>query len=140
MYGGGGMYGAGGMYGGGMYGGGPGMMGNAAMMDPNNAGPPQPPPAWQRALASLSSAVAAFSRVAFLVDENTQALHFFVESLLGLFDRAGALYGELARFVLRLLGYKSPKENALPPPPGVNAPRLPGAPPPAAAMEAAWGR
>jgi len=122
------MYGGGGMYGGGMYGGGYGGMGMGMnnMMNPNEP-PPQAPPAWQRALQTLQTAVAAFSRVAFLVDENTQALHFFVESLLGLLDRAGTLYGELARFVLRLLGYK-PKDPALPPPPNANVPRL-GAPP-----------
>jgi len=101
-------------------------MGMNHMMNPNEP-PPQAPPAWQRALQTLQTAVAAFSRVAFLVDENTQALHFFVESLLGLLDRAGTLYGELARFVLRLLGYK-PKDPALPPPPNANVPRL-GAPP-----------
>lgn len=46
--------------------------------------------------------------------------------------RAGSLYGELARFVLRLLGYKGkPKEQQQmgPPPHGMmGPPRLPGLP------------
>ena len=52
-----------------------------------------------------------FGRVSFLVDENAQALHFFISAFLQLLDRFGSLYGELARFVLRLLGYRAPKEQ-----------------------------
>ena len=46
-------------------------------------------------------------RFAFLIDENTQAVHFFVSALLQLFDRAGMLYGEVARFALGLLRIKN---------------------------------
>jgi hypothetical protein len=49
-----------------------------------------------------------------------QAVHFFITALLQLFDRAGCLYAELARFVLRLLGFN-------PPPPAFNKEGLPGA-------------
>jgi len=45
------------------------------------------------------------------VDENAHAMHFFITALLGLLDRFGHLYGELARFVLRLLGYRRKKEQ-----------------------------
>lgn len=48
-----------------------------------------------------------FGRLSILVDENTQAFHFFITALLQLCDRAGVLYGELARFVLRLLGFRT---------------------------------
>ncbi|EFJ49790.1 hypothetical protein VOLCADRAFT_104235 [Volvox carteri f. nagariensis] len=44
-----------------------------------------------------------FGRLSFLVDENTHAVHFFISALLQLLDRAGSLYAEIARFVLRLL-------------------------------------
>lgn len=115
MYGGvGGMYGAGGgMYGaGGMspYGGmGPGPM--AGAWDPNDPNaPPAPPSAWQGMLAAISGVVHFFGRLSFLVDENAHAVHFFVSALLQLLDRFGSLYGELARFVLRLLGFK-PKDK-----------------------------
>ena len=120
-YGSGGMYGGygGGMmgsrYGGGMYGGG-GMMGMGAPGgwngDPSTmpAGgfAPGAPSAWQSALGSLHAAMNFAGRLSFLVDENTHALHFFITAMLQLFDRAGSLYGELARFVLRLLGFKPP--------------------------------
>ncbi|EFN57437.1 hypothetical protein CHLNCDRAFT_142910 [Chlorella variabilis] len=121
MYGGGGfgggmygrpaMYGGGGMYGSGMYGGyggggmyGPGMMGPYDPNDPN--APPQPPSAWQAMLHAISGVVHFFGRLSFLVDENAHAVHFFISALLQLLDRFGSLYGELARFVLRLLGFK----------------------------------
>jgi len=41
-----------------------------------------------------------------------------------LFDRSGLLYGELARFVLRLLGIRSKSKKVHPP--GPNGQRLPG--------------
>merc|ERR1719352_1373341 len=126
-YGGGGsMYGGdgAGMYGnrfGGMGGGyGAGLMPGQPGFDPNNA-PGPPPSAWQRAMMSLSSVVGFAGKIAWLVDENSQALHFFMTALLELLDRGGVLYGELARFVLRLLGYKLPEKKPLPPgaPPGM---------------------
>ncbi|KAL4425790.1 hypothetical protein ABPG75_009806 [Micractinium tetrahymenae] len=103
---GGGMYG-GGMYGGGMYG--PGQMGPYDPNDPH--GPPQPPSAWQAMLHAISGVVHFFGRLSFLVDENAHAVHFFISALLQLLDRFGSLYGELARFVLRLLGFR-PKDKA----------------------------
>jgi peroxin-13 len=121
MYGGGGMYGSG-MYGGGMYGGmgGPGMyggvggmMGGPMQWDPNDPnGPPAPPTAWQAMMAGVGGIMHFFGRLSFLVDENAHAVHFFVTALLQLLDRFGSLYGELARFVLRLLGFR-PKENKM---------------------------
>lgn len=124
MYGGGGMYGSGGMYGGGgMYGNsfgngyrpyGGGMYGMTpyggmaptmyGQHDPN--GPPMPPSTWQAMLHAIGGVVHFFGRLSFLVDENAHAVHFFISALLQLLDRFGSLYGELARFVLRLLGYK----------------------------------
>jgi len=84
------------------YGGGP-MAGNWDPNDPN--GPPAPPSAWQAMLAGISGVVHFFGRLSFLVDENAHAVHFFISALLQLLDRFGSLYGELARFVLRLLGF-----------------------------------
>ena len=98
---GGGMYGA--MYGGGMGMNGMGGVGMNAMgmmgMDPNdpNAAPGPPPTAWQRILHSISGVVSFAGKIAWLVDENSQALHFFMTAMLQLLDRAGVLYGELAR-------------------------------------------
>lgn len=125
MYGGGGiggMYGGGGgMYGrpmlggGGMYSpgfGGP-MMGGGGGWDPNDPNAPAPPSAWQAMLGSISGVMHFFGRLSFLVDENAHAVHFFVSALLQLLDRFGSLYGELARFVLRLLGFK-PRDKAPP--------------------------
>lgn len=120
---GGGLYG-GNSYGGGMYGGGygmgmgmgmgmggPGSFENGPGGDPNNpfgGGPPAGPPTfWQSMLKVMHGVVIFFGRVSFLVDQNTQAFHFFITALLQLFDRSGMLYGELARFVLRLLGVRS---------------------------------
>ena len=85
-----------------------------------------------------------FGRISFLVEQNTQASYFFMTAMLQvccrtiflvtfvsnklpifilklpqsswyqLFDRSGMLYGELARFVLRLLGVKrKPKKGSL---------------------------
>lgn len=115
-------YGMGGMYGGGygmggMYGGG---MGGPMGMDPNDPNAPGPPPtAWQAIMRSLHGIVTFFGKISFLVDENTQALHFFITALLQLLDRAGVLYGELARFVLRLLGYRVPDRPKFDGPPGM---------------------
>eukprot|EP01018_Ginkgo_biloba_P009314 Gb_19305 [translate_table: standard] len=78
--------------------------------DPNNpfgGPPPSPPSFWQSMLHVMHGVVTFFGRVSILVDENTQAFHFFITALLQLFDRSGVLYGELARFVLRLLGNRA---------------------------------
>lgn len=76
--------------------------------DPNA---PAPPSAWQAMLTSIGGIVHFFGRLSFLVDENAHAVHFFISALLQLLDRFGSLYGELARFVLRLLGFKQPKKG-----------------------------
>ena len=130
MYGGGGMYGSSGYGGGGMYGGGMGaygsggyggygrpgmggmfggggMMGGGGMLgappyDPNMP-PPQPPSTWQHLLAGINGIMMFFGRLSFLVDENAHAVHFFISALLQLLDRAGSLYAELARFILRIV-------------------------------------
>lgn len=76
--------------------------------DPNNSSggsPPSPPSFWQSMLHVMHGVVTFFGRVSILVDENTQAFHFFITALLQLFDRSGVLYGELACFVLRLLRF-----------------------------------
>ena len=143
-YGGGyGGYGAGyGGYGGGMYGRPP--MG----FDPMGVGPDgyphdgPPLTGWQALMRSLSSVVHLFGKISFLVDENTQALHFFIMSLLQLLDRGGHLYGEFSRIALRAMGYPVPPP---PPPPGQHAfggptrqhPGAPGAP--GAPFNDAWG-
>jgi peroxin-13 len=120
MYGGGGgMYGGGmygsGMYGGGMYSGGPGA-------PPGFEAPPAPPSAWQAALGAIGGVVHFFGRLSFLVDENAHAVHFFVSALLQLLDRAGSLYGELARFILRVVFKRRPPPKALAGPPGQQRP------------------
>lgn len=129
----GGLCGNSGMYGGGMYGGGfGGLMGGYGMgmgpygdQDPNNpyGGPPSPPGFWMSFLRVMQGVVSFFGRVSILIDQNTQAFHMFMSALLQLFDRSGMLYGELARFVLRILGVKTkpgkinqPGPNGLPGP------------------------
>lgn len=71
------------------------------------------PPMWQRFLEGLHKVVSAFGRVSFLVDENTQAFHFFITALLALMDKAGSLYGELMRYIMKLLGIGRRKRRAL---------------------------
>ncbi|KAL2239626.1 peroxisomal membrane protein 13 [Sesamum indicum] len=121
----GGLYG-GGMYGGGMYGGGfGGPMGGYGMgmggpfgdQDPNNpfGAPPSPPGFWISLMRVMQGVVTFFGRVAMLIDQNTQAFHMFMTALLQLFDRSGMLYGELARFVLRILGVKTKPQKVHPP-------------------------
>jgi peroxin-13 len=81
--------------------------------DPSDpAGRPMPPSAWQAMIAAIGGVVTFFGRLSFLVDENAHAMHFFVSALLQLLDRFGSLYGELARFVLRLLGFRSKEKPA----------------------------
>ena len=106
---GGGMYGG---YGGGMYGG--GMYGPTGPMsfDPNEPVNPAMS-AWSKIMRTLSDVVHFFGKISFLVDENTQALHFFVGSLLGMLDRGHVLYKEMSRIVLKTLGYPVPER---PPP------------------------
>eukprot|EP00899_Mesostigma_viride_P001153 jgi/Mesvir1/11038/Mv02999-RA.1 len=70
----------------------------------------------------MHSAMVFFGRITMLVDENTHAFHFFISAMLQLFDRAGALYGELARFVLRLFGFKPEQKRLEGPPGGPNGP------------------
>ncbi|CAH8356415.1 unnamed protein product [Eruca vesicaria subsp. sativa] len=105
VYGGGSLYGSSGMYGGG-YGMGMSPYGGQDPNDPYNQ-PPSPPGFWISFLRVLQSAVNFFGRVAMLIDQNTQAFHMLLSALLQLCDRGGMLYGELARFVLRLLGVKA---------------------------------
>lgn len=114
----GGLYGNSGMYPGSMYnsgfggamgGYGMGMGGPYGNPDPNNPyGPPSSPPGfWMSFIRVMQGVVNFFGRISILIDQNTQAFHMFMSALLQLFDRSGLLYGELARFVLRLLGIKT---------------------------------
>ncbi|KAI6694365.1 hypothetical protein NL676_022075 [Syzygium grande] len=137
----GGLYGGsslGGGYGGGMYNsgfggpmGGYGVgMGPYGNQDPNNpyGAPPSPPGFWISFLRVMQGVVTFFGRISILIDQNTQAFHMFMSALLQLFDRSGLLYGELARFVLRILGIKTKPQKVHPP--GHNGmPGLPNAPP-----------
>lgn len=103
-----GMYGSSGMYGNGVgYGRPQGPPGG--FMD-TLEGALRPPRAWEVMLRGLHGIMNGFGRLSFLVDENTAAMHFFVSALLTLCDRAGTLYGELARFLLRLLGWHRHKK------------------------------
>ncbi|KAG6386520.1 hypothetical protein SASPL_155423 [Salvia splendens] len=95
-----GLYGGGSMYGGGMYGGGLG--GGLGGF-------------WISLMRVMSGVVNFFGRVAILIDQNTQAFHMFMSALLRLFDRSGMLYGELARFALRMLGVRTKPKRAHPP-------------------------
>lgn len=67
--------------------------------------------AWQAMLGGIGGIVHFFGRLSFLVDENAHAIHFFMTALLQLLDRIGYLYGELARFVLRILGVRTKPGN-----------------------------
>lgn len=133
----GGLYGGSGMYGGGMYGGsfggpmgsyGMGMGGPYGEQDPNNpfGAPPSPPGFWISFLRVMQGVVSFFGRISILIDQNTQAFHMFMSALLQLFDRSGMLYGELARFVLRLLGIRTKSRKVHPPgPDGPSGPQNP---------------
>ncbi|KAF7802271.1 peroxisomal membrane protein 13 [Senna tora] len=126
----GGLYGSGGLYGGGMYNsgfGGP-MGGPFGGQDPNDpyGAPPSPPGFWISVLRVMQGVVNFFGRISILIDQNTQAFHMFMTALLQLFDRSGVLYGELARFVLRLLGVKAKPKKVNPLPLGPNGVPLPG--------------
>ncbi|GAA0140634.1 primary active transporter [Lithospermum erythrorhizon] len=135
--------GSGGMYGGGMYGGGLGGMGGMGgygmgmgaggpygEQDPNNPfGAPSTPPAfWISLMHVMHGVVNFFGRFSMLIDQNTQAFHMFMSALLQLFDRSGLLYGEIAGFVLRILGVKrKPKQVHPPGLPGLPGPQNPHA-------------
>ncbi|XP_021774879.1 peroxisomal membrane protein 13-like isoform X1 [Chenopodium quinoa] len=125
MYGGGGMYnsGLGGSMGGYGMGMGMGMGGPFGPQDPNNP-PPSPPGFWISFLRVMEGVVNFFGRISLLVDQNTQAVHFFMSALLQLFDRGGMLYGELARFVFRILGLRRKSKKIGPA--GPNGLPLPG--------------
>lgn len=62
-------------------------------MDPNDpmAMPARPPGGWEAMLRGLHGVVGFFSRVSFLVDENTHAVHFFISALLQMLDRCVSL-------------------------------------------------
>ncbi|CAD5322379.1 unnamed protein product [Arabidopsis thaliana] len=138
MYGGGAMGGYGGTMGGygmgmgtGMgMGMGMGMGGPYGSQDPNDPfnQPPSPPGFWISFLRVMQGAVNFFGRVAMLIDQNTQAFHMFMSALLQLFDRGGMLYGELARFVLRMLGVRTRPRKMQQPPQGPNGLPLPHQP------------
>lgn len=119
------------MYGAGMQGGymRPGMMGGpgGGPFDPNQP-PPAPPTAWQAVLAGINGVMMFFGRLSFLVDENAHAVHFFITALLQLLDRAGSLYGEIARFILRVI-FRRKRKPGLPMPPGKLLLPAPGAAP-----------
>ncbi|XP_052177340.1 peroxisomal membrane protein 13-like [Diospyros lotus] len=120
-YGGSGLYGGGGMFNGGfggpMGGYGMGMGGPYGNNDPNNPfdPPPSPPGFWISFLRVMEGVVTFFGRIAVLIDQNTQAFHMFITALLQLLDRSGLLYGELARFVFRLLGIRTKPKAGHPP-------------------------
>ena len=61
-------------------------------MDPNDpmAMAPRPPGGWEAMLRGLHGVVGFFSRVSFLVDENTHAVHFFISALLQMLDRCSS--------------------------------------------------
>ncbi|KAJ0437561.1 putative peroxin 13 [Helianthus annuus] len=141
---GGGLYGSGGgMYGGGMYGGGTYGSSYGMGMGMGMVGPPsQPPGFWISLMRVMQGFVTFFGRVAMLIDQNAQAFHMFMSALLQLFDRSGLLYGELARFVLRILGVKRVPNKIQPP--GPNGPQThiegpKGAPAPAGGWDGVWG-
>uniref|UniRef100_A0A0A9EEA8 Peroxin-13 n=1 Tax=Arundo donax TaxID=35708 RepID=A0A0A9EEA8_ARUDO len=144
----GGPYSSGGLYGSNMYsgyGGGYGSMCGGSMYNsgmggpyggygmgsgpynqgPNAFGPPAPPPGfWVSFLRVMHGVVNFCGRVSFLISQNTQAFHMFITALLQLCDRTGMLYGELVRFVLRLLGIRTkPKKGGVK---GAEAPSFEG--------------
>ena len=79
--------------------------------EPIPVAPPPPPSLWQALQHGLGSGVDFFGRLAYIAAENAHAVHFFISALLMLLDRAGSLYGELARFLLRILGLGKRKKE-----------------------------
>ena len=63
-------------------------------LDPNDpaAMVARPPNAWEAMLRGLHGVVSFFSRISFLVDENTHAVHFFISALLQLLDRCAPVH------------------------------------------------
>ncbi|CAL9081068.1 unnamed protein product [Musa textilis] len=106
IYGGSGMYNGG--YGGSLGGYGMGMGGPFGSQNPGDPyGPPSPPGFWISLIRVIHGVVNFFGRISMLMDQNAHALHMLMAALLQLFDRSGLLYGELARFVLRILGIRT---------------------------------
>lgn len=99
-----------------------GMGGPYGNEDPNNPyGPPSPPGFWVSFIRVMNGVVNFFGRISILIDQNTQAFHMFMSALLQIIDRTGLLYGELARFVLRLLGIRrKPRKQQQLGPPGLS--------------------
>lgn len=98
---------------------------------------------WQVFMQSLHNLMHFFGRVSFLMDENAHAVHFFITALLQMLDRASFLWGEVARFVLRMLGYKLPLGRSdsaadLTKPADAKASDAAAAVSPVAALESAW--
>ncbi|EHA8590619.1 hypothetical protein COCNU_scaffold021281G000010 [Cocos nucifera] len=105
----GGLGGSGGLYSNNMHSGyGMGMGSPYATPDTNNPyGPPSPPGFWTSFVRVMQGVINFFGRISVLIVQNTQAFYIYMLALLQLFDRSGLLYGELARFVLRLPGIKT---------------------------------
>ena len=99
---------------------------------------------WQVFMHSLHNLMNFFGRISFLMDENAHAVHFFITALLQLLDRASFLWGEVARFVLRILGYKFPfgrarsQGNLAKPADASGTAVAPAAASSVAALESAW--
>ncbi|CAA6657901.1 unnamed protein product [Spirodela intermedia] len=89
--------------------------GGPGSQDPNSpfGGPASPPGFWMSLMRVMHGVVDFFGRIAFLIDQNTFAFHAFMSALLQLFDRSGMLYGELARFALRMLGIRTKPRKGL---------------------------
>ncbi|KAJ9178325.1 hypothetical protein P3X46_010217 [Hevea brasiliensis] len=103
-----------------------GRRGPYGAQDPNNpyGAPSSPPGFWISLLRVMQGVVNCFGRISILIVQNTQAFHMIMSALLQLFDRSALLYVELARFALRLLGFRTKPRmvqprasNGLPPPP-----------------------
>lgn len=149
---------SGGAYGSGGYGGYGGYGYNGVAGVPPGMPPPGHPPGgpgqpgnllegakskWQVFMQSLHNLMNFFGRISFLMDENAHAVHFFITALLQLLDRASFLWGEVARFVLRVLGYKfslgrAASQGGLAKPADGKVADAAPAPQGAAALESAW--
>ncbi|KAK7259727.1 hypothetical protein RIF29_25340 [Crotalaria pallida] len=72
--------------------------------NPNGGNPQSRPKFWISFQLRMQRVVRFFRRLSILFDQNARAFHLFMTGLVQVFDRSSVLYGELARFVLRLLG------------------------------------